>query len=175
MKKSRSFILPNVIVNMHRKPFAFHRLRRHRHQLNTGVFSAAKCVQPKRPVLKQQTSDLIVSSFQFYVERGDIEVGAFVVMPDHFHVIVNLLSYLTLSAWMHNLMSFISAKTARSLRASGYCWQDGCYDTKIRSERQFNYLIEYLHYNPVAAGLVLKPEEWPPSSARSHKWFTLTW
>ena len=96
-------------------------------------------------------------------------------MPDHFHVIVNLLGELTLSAWMHNLMSFISAKTARSLRASGCCWQDGYYDTKVRSERQFNYLIDYIHYNPVAAGLASKSEEWTPSSARSHKWVKLTW
>ena len=119
--------------------------------------------------------NLIVSSFKFYVKRGIIQLGAFVVMPDHFHVIVALLKDLTPSLWVHHLMSFVGAKTTRRLRAFGCHWQEGFYDNEVHTEKQLNYLIDYIHDNPVRAGLVAKPEEWSASSACSLSWVRLTW
>jgi putative transposase len=44
-------------------------------------------------------------------------------------------------------------------------WQDESYDHWIRSGRERDAIIRYIHHNPVNAGLVAKPEEWPWSSA----------
>jgi putative transposase len=44
-------------------------------------------------------------------------------------------------------------------------WQDESYDHWVRSERERNSIIRYIHFNPVSAGLVAEPEEWPWSSA----------
>jgi len=157
------------------KSFASHRLRLHREQASTGIFSVTRCVQPKHPVLDEEFRDLIVSSFRFCVERGDIELGAFVVMPDHFHILAGLLKNLTLSLWMKCLMSFVAAKTTNRLKAFGCHWQKGFYDTQVRTEKQFTYLIDYLHDNPVRAGLVVSPEEWTTSSAHCPSWVKLSW
>ncbi len=160
---------------MKRQRFESYRLRLHREQIPNGIFSVTKCVQPKRPVLDEEIRNFVVSSFRFCAQRGDIELRAFVVMPDHFHILVSLLKEWTLPLWMKCLMSFVSAKTTSRLRVFGCHWQEGFYDTAIHSEKQFNYLTDYIHDNPVRAGLVASPEQWSASSARSLRWVRLTW
>ncbi len=160
---------------MQSKGFVSHRLRLHREQTPNGIFSVTKCVQPRRPVLDEAIREFVVSSFRFCVERGDIELRAFVVMPDHFHILVGLLKDLTLSFWMKCLMSFVSAKTTSRLRTLGCHWQEGYHDTKVHTEKQFNYLTDYIHVNPVRAGLVASPAEWNTSSAGALRWVRLTW
>ena len=118
---------------------------------------------------------LIVSCFRFYVEQGEIEVGAFVVMTDHFYILLSLAGRWTVGQWMHALMSYVGAKTGARLRSAGSRWQKGFYETEIWAARQFNFMVDYIHYNPVRAGLVKLPEEWEASSACPHSRITLTW
>ena len=160
---------------MKKSRFAGHRLRVDRRETPNGVFSLTKCIQPKRPALGETERNLIVASLRFCVERGDVEIAAFIVMPDHFHLLAALWNDLTVSMWMHRLMSFLAGKTDRSLRASACRWQAGFYDTEIRTKKQFHYLIDYIHDNPVRAGLVQRPEAWHASSAQSAAWVRLTW
>ena len=118
---------------------------------------------------------MVVSAFEYSVRRGDVRLGAFVVMPDHFHVLVGLCENITLRSWMHGRMSFIAGKTNAFLRSQGCSWQDGYYDTEVRSRKQFYYLVDYILNNPVVAGLVGSPEKWDASSAGGYDWVDLTW
>jgi REP element-mobilizing transposase RayT len=45
-------------------------------------------------------------------------------------------------------------------------WHREYWDRFIRDERHFNSAREYIHNNPVKAGLVRRPEAWEWSSAR---------
>jgi len=44
-------------------------------------------------------------------------------------------------------------------------WHREYWDRFIRNERHFQQVVEYIHQNPVKAGLVERPEQWPWSSA----------
>ncbi|HEX8847496.1 MAG TPA: hypothetical protein VF791_22830, partial [Pyrinomonadaceae bacterium] len=44
-------------------------------------------------------------------------------------------------------------------------WQDESYDRWVRDETELKRIIRYIEHNPVSAGLVAKPEDWPWSSA----------
>jgi REP element-mobilizing transposase RayT len=134
-----------------------------------------KCLEPRKNVLGPKQRQIIVSSLQFTVERGDIQLAAFVVMPDHFHVLVGLLEHLTVRRWMHLQMSYIARTTNAFLRSEGCRWQDGYHDTEVRSQKQFNYLVDYIRNNPVEAGLVNYPEEWDATSATGFEWVNLVW
>jgi len=46
-------------------------------------------------------------------------------------------------------------------------WHREYWDQYIRNERHFLQVIEYIHMNPVKAGLVLRPGDWLWSSASS--------
>jgi hypothetical protein len=45
-------------------------------------------------------------------------------------------------------------------------WQDESYDRLVRNDTEFARIVDYIERNPVTAGLVATPEEFPWSSAR---------
>src|ERR1019366_7977568 len=58
----------------------------------------------------------------------------------------------------------LSAKYPHSFRA--HLWQDESYDRLVRNDTEFERIVHYIERNPVTAGLVGIPEEFPWSSAR---------
>ena len=46
-------------------------------------------------------------------------------------------------------------------------WQREYWDRYIRNASHYENTVEYIHYNPVAAGLTGQPEDWPWSSAEA--------
>jgi hypothetical protein len=59
-------------------------------------------------------------------------------------------------------MGAISGRLA--LRAADSFWQARYYDFNVWSEGKFVEKLRYIHRNPVARGLVERPEDWPWSS-----------
>ena len=76
---------------------------------------------------------------------------------------------------MHDLMSYIGAKTSKLLGGHETSWQDGYYDTVIKTARQFEYIAYYIEQNPVVKGLVERPEQWDGSSAKRTDLITNPW
>ena len=48
-------------------------------------------------------------------------------------------------------------------------WQPSFYDFNIYSEEKLREKLNYIHWNPVRAGLCAKPEDWPWSSYSFYK------
>ena len=88
---------------------------------------------------------------------------------------MGLTGKLSLDGWMHRLMSFVGSRAAECLRNRNCFWQDGFHDVEVRSRRQFLYLINYVEWNPVRAGLVGSPEEWETSSYSHPAWVVPPW
>jgi REP element-mobilizing transposase RayT len=63
------------------------------------------------------------------------------------------------------MMSFVGARTATLLGSHETAWQDGYYETHIKTAKQFEFVACYIEQNPVKKGLVEKPEDWDASSA----------
>lgn len=140
-------------------------LRRNRLTDAATTFFITKSLLPKKPALDNEARETIVSAFEFGVLNQRIYLGAFVVMPDHWHALFVPRNPWTLGRVMHTLMSFIGARTSETLRRAGTSWQDMYHDTWIRTARQFDYIQQYIELNPVTKGLVELPEEWHASSA----------
>ncbi len=51
----------------------------------------------------------------------------------------------------------------------GMLWQGRFFDRALRTVKEYHEKVEYIHRNPLTAGLVRRPEEWPWSSAREYK------
>ncbi|MDQ3546662.1 MAG: hypothetical protein M3429_09150, partial [Verrucomicrobiota bacterium] len=54
-------------------------------------------------------------------------------------------------------------------------WQDGYYETLIKTARQFTYVAIYIEENPVKQSLVTSPPEWAESSANRRDLITEPW
>jgi REP element-mobilizing transposase RayT len=94
------------------------------------------------------------------------QLDAWVVMPNHVHVLLTTVAGRSLSEVVHSWKSFTGNRANRMLGRVGPFWQPDYYDRFIRNESHFRQAIEYIKANPVNAGLCNVPENWPFGSAR---------
>ncbi len=92
------------------------------------------------------------------------DLHAFVVMANHVHALI------TPKAPAPKLLNRLKGSTARRanqmLGLTGRTfWQDESYDRWVRNDTEFQRIRAYIEENPVRAGLVAAPEDYPWSSA----------
>jgi len=87
----------------------------------------------------------------------------FVVMPDHFHILITPTANLERS--VQCLKGGFSFRAKREFGWIGGVWVAGFSDHRIRDEEDFRIHIRYIEQNPVKAKLVMFPHEYPYSSA----------
>jgi REP element-mobilizing transposase RayT len=93
-----------------------------------------------------------------------ISVIAVCLMPNHFHLLVQVERGGNIPAFMHRLCWSYSRRINSILRRSGTIFQ-GRYRVKhVPDEAYFRQLCKYIHRNPVASALVESPLDWPYSN-----------
>ncbi len=119
----------------------------------------------RKPLL---TSDLSKRIFESGLERVrrsfGIYVYAYVVMPEHVHLLVSEPERGTLAEALKSVKQGVSR---RLIGNAERFWQKRYYDLNIRNYRQFGEKLGYIHHNPVKRGLCTRPEDWEWSSFRS--------
>jgi REP-associated tyrosine transposase len=118
--------------------------------------------------LKQSAvAQQVLASLEYGVELGHYQSHAWVIMPNHVHLL--LTPQINVSKLLGSLKA-ASAKRANLLlgRTGQPFWQDESYDHLVRSDEEFRRIQRYIENNPVTAGLVSKPEEYLWSSASRH-------
>jgi REP element-mobilizing transposase RayT len=92
---------------------------------------------------------------------------AWVIMPNHVHVMVEQMAGYPLGDVIHAWKSFTAKEANKQLGASGSFWEPDYFDRFIRDQAHFDIAVHYIHENPVKAGLVASAEGWQWSSAWS--------
>ena len=136
-----------------------------------------------QPVLADdKCKDIIKDSLQFLVSKKRIELNAFVIMNNHIHLIWQARNDFTLSAIQASFMKYTAQQIKRSLikgnpdmlanfKVNKYdreyqIWKREPLGVELITESMFIQKLEYIHYNPVSAGLCSVPEEYYYSSAK---------
>ncbi len=115
----------------------------------------------RAPILSQEP--VLLAFIQFFRQASEhgVTVGRYVIMPDHAHLFVVLPpGGLTLARWIQSLKNYLG-KTLLRLGHEKPHWQEGFFDHVLRSDESYAQKWEYVRQNPVRAGLVTTPEEWP--------------
>lgn len=108
-----------------------------------------------------ETARCVIDTWKrFSPER--YQLFAWVVMPNHVHVLVHVREGWQLGRIVQSWKSY----TGRRLMAThGVGWMREYWDRYIRDERHFAHAVAYIHNNPVKAALAARPEDWSWSSA----------
>ena len=80
-------------------------------------------------------------------------------MPDHLHLFGRGDQSFVLATWVKGLKRAISEGFPTKSQAS--FWQPGFFDHLLRNDESYAQKWEYVHENPVRAGLVENSDEWP--------------
>ena len=103
------------------------------------------------------------------LERTRAETGmvllAYVLMPDHVHLVTAPSATCSLSRFMQLFKGRFSREWNARCGAAGSVWRSRFDERALTNEESLLRAIEYVHWNPVKAGLSVCPEEHPWSSA----------
>ena len=123
---------------------------------------------PRRRVL----SALEFATLAAVIDERRAEHGllltAWVFLPDHWHAILYPPHPLTISRVMEAIKDGATKRINRSRREAGMLWQPRFFDRALRTVREYNEKVRYIHLNPVKAGLVKRVEDWPWSSVHDY-------
>ena len=95
-----------------------------------------------------------------YFEGDLYRLHGWVVMPNHVHVLVTPMDDHSLSGIVHSWKSDTANQANKVLERSGPFWYEDYFDRFMRDEDHFATTLDYIHWNPVKAGLCTEPEDW---------------
>ncbi len=141
-------------------------------------------------LLREPQNARIVEQAFFHFDGQRYRLLAWVVMPNHVHVLIEVIGTTSLEqiicSWKvytakqilgahmstcalpfaQGEMALNDERSACGHARSQGLWQKDYWDRFIRDGNHYAKAVEYTHYNPVKAGLCATPADWPSSSAR---------
>jgi putative transposase len=114
------------------------------------------CTERRRPWL----ADPHVHEALVQIWRSAIhwEVSPYILMPDHLHLFARPGSG---SATFDRWIQYWKSMFTKTIRNCDLGWQQGAFHHRIRSCEGAEEKRRYMMMNPVRAGLVARPEDWP--------------
>lgn len=109
----------------------------------------------------------LVQNALLYFDGERYRLFAWVVMPNHLHLLATPCSGFELSQIMKSIKNYTSLMSNRWLNRKGHFWMVDYFDRYTRDKRHFFNVIEYIENNPVKAGLCKKASDWKFSSVYS--------
>ncbi|MEA1981779.1 MAG: transposase [candidate division Zixibacteria bacterium] len=126
------------------------------------------------PIFKNKDiANTLVKILQFYSDKKIYTLHAYVIMPDHVHILLERLNDKSISSIVQNIKKYFTYKYKnRSIVSDKFIikdgkfrlWQTGFDEVTIYSEKQYRIKYEYILNNPVKSGMVKKAEEYKWSS-----------
>ncbi|MBS1857150.1 MAG: transposase [Acidobacteria bacterium] len=110
-------------------------------------------------------ADRVASALRFGARELHLyELFAWAIMPNHVHILVK--PQAPLARLTHAVKTYSAREANRLLgRTELPFWQKESFDRWVRDGKEFDNIVRYIEGNPVKAGLVSSPQEWPWSSA----------
>ena len=139
-----------------------------------------------KPLIRSDKSkQLIVDSLDFLVRSNRIKVFAFVIMDNHMHLVWQVLVGQTQVAVQRDFLKYVSQQIKFDLEKSDpeflsefevnlkdrkyQFWQRNSLCVELRTPMVYEQKLEYIHNNPVKAGICKVPEEYKWSSGRFYE------
>jgi REP element-mobilizing transposase RayT len=131
---------------------------------------------------------ILMESMKYLLKRHKAQLYAYVIMPNHFHMVSYMPQGESIVDFMRNFKRHTSTEIRKLAEAekrfyllerfrsnaeyakmqSYKVWIDRFDDLIITTQRTVAIKVNYIHFNPVKAGLAENPEEWEFSSARNY-------
>ena len=137
--------------------------------------------------------EILLNSLRFCQQNQGLIIHAWVLMPNHFHVICSFRKGNNAGMVLKNIKSFTAIKIIDAIinnpqesrknwmldifekngkkNKSNYrfqFWQHENHPILLDSEEKYKQRLDYLHLNPVRAGFVFEPQDWKYSSGTDY-------
>lgn len=129
-----------------------------------GTYFVTSSTFDKKALLQsEQMAMLCIEILLGYRDQKKYNLHEFVVMPDHFHLL--LTPIVTLEKAVQFIKGGFSFRAGKMFGVRGNIWQQSFYDRRVRDAMEYESFRRYIHWNPVKRGLADTPEQYAYSSA----------
>jgi putative transposase len=127
----------------------------HRGQTSsTTYFITAGTFCKKNLLQSERMAELFCQTMYRYRAERKLLLHAFVVMPNHIHLLLTVPKGLTLERVVQFIKGGFSHAAGNLMGAAGPLWQKSFVDRRVRDLAEFERYKSYIEQNPVRAGLV---------------------
>jgi putative transposase len=136
------------------------------------TFFVTSSVASKRNLLQSdRAAGLLVRVLYYYRAQNKFRLHEFVVMPDHFHVLLTVECDLTIERVVQFIKGGFAFWAGKDLGFSAPVWQKGFSEVRILYADAFLRTTDYIRNNPVSGHLVIEAVQYLYSLA--HERFEL--
>ena len=114
---------------------------------------------------KIEAKERFLATLARYQRRMKFKIYAFVIMGNHFHLLLEVDERFGISRVMQGILLSFSLWYRRREKYVGHVWQGRFTSRLVENEEQLNANIYYIHMNPVRAKIVASAIEYKWSSA----------
>jgi putative transposase len=133
---------------------------------NARTFFVTSSTWEKRNLLQSDRSaGLFLKVLYEYRAQGKFRLHEFVVMPDHFHILLTVGSEISLERAVQFIKGGFSFRAGKEFGMRAQIWQKGFSEVRVFDAVTYSRTREYIHNNPVKRHLAATPEQYPYSSA----------
>ena len=112
--------------------------------------------------------DVLARSLTHCLNKYRPLLPAYVLMPSHLHLLIAIEGD-RLGDYIRDFKKYTAQKGLRELGINEEStWQQRYDRVAVYSETVFRQKLEYIHNNPIRAGMVAQAHEWPWSSAGTY-------
>lgn len=131
--------------------------------MENPTYFVTTCVDKRKPILAcEEVREIFIEEWSTAFDRYSWAIGRYVIMPDHVHFFCSSLEQkksldIYIGKWKEWACKLIRKRTS----LNDFRWQNGFFDHLMRNKESRSEKWDYVRNNPVRAGLVDKPEDWP--------------
>jgi putative transposase len=135
---------------------------------NSRTFFVTSCTSQKRNLLQSDRSaGLFLKVVYEYRAQGKSRLHEFVVMPDHFHLLLTVGNGVSIERAVQFIKGGFAFRAGGELGIMPPFWQKGFSELRILDEQSCLRVREYIRSNPLKRRLALRPELYQYSSAHA--------
>jgi len=121
--------------------------------------------------------DILRATINQVKKRHPFILNAMVVLPDHLHAMLTLPNHnngyatrwrLIKAGFSRQLSNHEQVTESRKRKGERGIWQRRYWEHLIRDDDDYERHADYIHYNPVKHGYVLRASEWPYSTIHAY-------
>jgi putative transposase len=124
-------------------------------------FATTKTIEGRHLLQSEAFANLLIDVLRSYTTAKRFTIHDFVVMPDHVHLLMTLDATMSIEKAMQLIKGGFSYRLNREIGYGREVWQRGYSEVRVDDRKSFLAHRDYIYQNPVEAGLVKSPEEFP--------------
>jgi putative transposase len=133
------------------------------------TFFVTSVAYGRRSIFRSQAwVDLFVQVCQENRRKGRFSLHEFVLMPDHFHMLLTPAPEVSLEKAVQFIKGGFSFRVRKELHSNLEVWQPSFTEHRIQDWNDYSHHREYIHQNPVRARLVEREADYSYGSTSGH-------